>query len=117
MREDLLFHITTREEWKEYQSNSNYKPETFDEQGFIPCSSGDQLEETANRLFSDKDKILLLVIDVSTLGENIKYEMDEETGEKFPHIYGPLNTSAVIDKIDILAEKNGRFEISFTSNS
>lgn len=117
MREDLLFHITTREEWKEYQSNSNYKPETFEKQGFIPCSSGDQLEETANRLFSDKDKILLLVIDVSTLGENIKYEMDEERGEKFPHIYGPLNTSAVIDKIDISAEKKGKFKISFTSNS
>ncbi len=117
MRDDLLFHITTRENWKEYQTNNNYEPEIYDSHGFIPCSSGEQLEETANRLFPDKDKILLLVIDVSTLGENIKYETDEETGQKFPHIYGPLNTSAVIDKIDISAEKDGKFDIDFTSNT
>lgn len=117
MRDDLLFHITTREQWKANQNESNYKPESFEDKGFIPCSSGSQLEDTANRLFSDKDQILLLVIDVSTLGENIKYEQDEETGQRYPHIYGPLNTSAVIDKIDIKAEKDGSFDIAFTSNT
>lgn len=117
MRDDLLFHITTKEYWKEHQNNGRYEPESLESQGFIHCSNGDQISETANRLFPDTDQILLLVIDVSTLGENIKYEEDEETGEKFPHIYGPLNVNAVIDKIDISAEKDGQFDIVFSSNS
>jgi len=117
MRDDLLFHITTREHWKEYQNDGRYEPESLEQEGFIHCSSGSQVSETANRLFSDKDEVLLLVIDVSTLGENIKYEEDSESGEKFPHIYGPLNTNAVIDKIDIRAEKDGTFDVGFSSNS
>lgn len=116
MRDDLLFHITTKENWKRDKTDRNYKPESLETKGFIPCSDGNQLEETANRLFSDKNKILLLVIDVSTLGENVKYEEDEEVGEKFPHLYGPLNANAVIDEIEISAEKDGQFKIEFSSN-
>jgi len=117
MRDDILFHITTREEWKKHQNQGRYMPESFDTEGFIHCSNGDKIEETANRFFSGYDKILLLVIDVSTLIENIKYEEDEETGEKFPHLYAPLHTNAVIDKIEIAPEDNGKFNISFTTEN
>jgi uncharacterized protein (DUF952 family) len=117
MREDLLFHITTKDDWKEYKKNGNYEPKSLEAKGFIKCSSGDQLQDTANRLFPDKEKILLLVIDVSLIREDIKYEEDKETGKKIPHIYGPLSTNAVIDKIEVQAEENGTFNISFTSDS
>ncbi len=117
MRDSLLFHITTRDDWKEYQNDGRYEPESLEQEGFIHCSSGNQLKETANRLFGDKDQILLLVIDVSTLGENVKYEVEDDAGEKFPHIYGPLSTNAVIDKIDIKAEEDGTFDIGFSSNA
>lgn len=117
MRDDILFHITSREAWKEYQNQGMYKPESYEEEGFIHCSRGDQLEETANRHFSGYDKILLLVIDVSTLIENIKYEEDEETGEKFPHLYAPLHTNAVIDKIEVAPEDSGKFNISFSTEN
>lgn len=117
MREDLLFHITTKDNWKEYKTNGNYEPKTLESEGFIKCSSGNQLEDTANRIFSDKDEILLLVIDVSLVREDIKYEEDEDTGKKYPHIYGPLSTNAIIDKIAIQAEENGTFNIAFTSDT
>lgn len=115
MRDDILFHITTKEDWKTHQSDGNYEPESLDSQGFIHCSRGDQLEDTANRLFAGKQEFLLLVIDVSSLRPQVKYELNEDTGLKFPHIYGPLNTNAVIDKIDIQAEDDGKFKISFKS--
>lgn len=117
MREDLLFHVTTREEWKEHQTNRNYEPESLESQGFIKCYTGSQIEDAANRLYPDRDQILLLVIDVSIIREEVKYEEDEEVGEKFPQINGPLSMNAVIDKIDIRAEDNGKFKISFTSDT
>ncbi|MGD8427133.1 MAG: DUF952 domain-containing protein [Balneolaceae bacterium] len=117
MRDDILFHITTKDDWKKHQKQGKYEPESLETDGFIHCSRGGQLEETANRLFSGLDHLLLLVIDVSTLGEDIKYEKDEKTGEKFPHIYGPLPTNAIIDKIAIRPEKDGTFKISFSSEN
>lgn len=117
MREDLLFHITTRDEWEQYKSTGTYKPQSLEEQGFISFVSGNQLEEVANRLYPDKDQILLLVIDVSMIREQIKYEEEKGTDEKFPHLYEPLSVNAVIDKIDVQAEKDGTFNIEFTSDS
>lgn len=114
MRDDILFHVTTQEDWKQNQKGGLYRPESLEEEGFIHCSSGSQLEETANRIYGDKDQILLLVIDASRIREDVKYEKDVETGQKFPHIYAPLNVNAVIDKIEIHAEKDGTFKINFS---
>ena len=116
MRDDLLFHITTNNDWKEFNNGGSYEPESFESEGFIHCSTGEQVEATANKIFGDKDEILLLVIDATTLHDDIKYEKDEDTGKKFPHLYSPLNTNAIIDKITIKAEDDGKFDIAFTTN-
>lgn len=116
MREDLLFHITTKDEWQKFNRSGSYEPESLDSQGFIHCSTGGQVENTANRFFGDKDEILLLVIDATTLHDDIKYEKDEDSGEKFPHLYTALNTNAIIDKIAIKAENNGEFNIAFSTS-
>lgn len=116
MRDDLLFHITTKDDWKQFNNSGRYEPESLESDGFIHCSTGDQVEATANRIFEDEDEILLLVIDATTLHEDIKYEEDADTGEKFPHLYSPLNTNAIIDKITIKAEDDGKFDIAFTTN-
>lgn len=115
MREDLLFHITTKNDWKNLNNSGTYEPESLDSEGFIHCSTGAQVEEIANRLFADKDEIMLLVIDATMLRDDIKYEKDEETGEKFPHLYCSLSNNAIIDKITIKAEDNGTFNIAFTT--
>lgn len=117
MRDDLIFHITTEENFNAFKKNKNYEPESLDEDGFIHCSSGHQVENTANEKFAGQDRILLLVIDVTALNSKIKYEKDPESGKKYPHIYGPLDTNAIIDKIEVLAEDSGDFKIGFTSKT
>ncbi|SMO90458.1 DUF952 domain-containing protein [Fodinibius sediminis] len=117
MYDDLVFHITTKEEFNNQKRNNKYYPESLTSKGFIHCSKGSQIERTANHHFAGRQEVLLLVIDVSTLCSDIKYEVDEETGEKFPHIYGPLNTDAIMDKLNIFAESDGTFNIAFSSKS
>lgn len=117
MKEDLIFHLVTKEDWKNHINNSEYTPQSIDEQGFIHCSSGKNIEDTANRLFKGKENVMLLVINTALVDHAIKYEADPETGEEFPHIYGPLNTGAVIDKIEIVPEEDGSYNISFESIS
>lgn len=114
MKDDLIFHLVTKEEWNNHKKNSLYHPETIDEQGFIHCSSGNQIEKTANRLFKNQ-KLILLVINASLVDAEIKYKKDDETGEEFPHLYGPLKKGSVIDKIEIAPEKDGTYNISFQS--
>lgn len=115
MREDLLFHITTKDDWKEFNNNGSYEPESLDSEGFIHCSTGSQVENTANRLFGDQDEIMLLVIDATMLRDDIKFEKDEDSGVKFPHLYSALSNNAIIDKITIKSEDDGTFNIAFTT--
>lgn len=116
MREDFIFHLVPEKEWKASKSDSMYIPKSLETSGFIHCSTGTQIQNTANRLFKGERRMLLLVINSALVDAEIKYEVDDETGEKYPHIYGPLNPDAIIDRIRLVPEKDGGFEISFSSD-
>lgn len=113
-RQDIIFHLVSEKEWKEHQERGSYRPPSLEEEGFVHCSAGWQVEDAANRLYSGVRKMLLLVIDVASLEPEIRYEQSEEDSEElFPHVYGPINIGAVIDKIQLRPEQDGTFQISF----
>lgn len=110
-RDDIIFHLVNEEDWRNRRSGGAYRTPSLEEEGFIHCSRGSQVEKTANRLFRGERKLLLLVIDVPSLAPEIRYE--ESEGEQWPHVHGPINTGAIIDKIKLRPEDDGKFEISF----
>lgn len=62
--------------------------------GFIHCSSRDQLEGTLTAHFTGVDRIALAVIDTKALDDSLKWEKSRG-GELFPHIYGALPFAAI----------------------
>lgn len=112
MKDEIIFHLVTQNTWKASQQSGEYIPESLKEEGFVHCSTGQQIEKTANRLFIGEKRLFLLVIDVSRLQPRLIYEDTEGTSEKFPHIYGPINIDAIIDKIKIFPDKDGSFKIN-----
>lgn len=85
-----------------------YTPEAYDADGFIHCTNGiDQLVDVANMFYvTDKREFQVLVLDVAKITSDIRYDDD---GQLFPHIYGPLNTSAVIDEFTVIRAEDGSF--------
>lgn len=116
MRDDIIFHLVPSDDWKTYQDAGLYKPETLEEEGFIHCSNGSQVQEVANRYYKGKKNLMLIVIDVASLESDVKLEQAGDSEEKFPHIKGPLNIDAIIDKIKLEPEEDGTFYIQFDSN-
>ena len=115
MAHDLIFHIVEKEIFKSSVKDGEYIPESIEEEGFIHCSTGFEINDTANRIFSDKTDLLLLIIDTKRVEVPIKYEKDPDLGKEFPHIYGPLNTIAILDKIDLEPNDEGEFDLEFSS--
>jgi glutathione S-transferase len=72
---------------------------TLDDEGFIHCSRRDQVEATANRFYSDVDELVLLTIDEAALDAPVVDEDLYATGESFPHVYGPIPVSTVVDAV------------------
>lgn len=91
---DPICHLAAPGDWA--ASTDEYQPADFEEEGFIHCSTSEQLPAVARERFIDRNDLILLSIDPAPLGHTVIYEDLYEAGEEYPHIYGALPTSAVM---------------------
>ncbi|MEU9062120.1 DUF952 domain-containing protein [Streptomyces sp. NPDC048430] len=101
MTEQLL-HLTEEPLWEAARRAGTYemstRGRTLREEGFIHCSLPHQLPAVARALYgSEDDGLVVLVIDTGRLPAPVRYEAMEPGGQEFPHIYGPLPASAVVE--------------------
>lgn len=90
-----IFHLAEPTDWA--HSTDAYSPAGAEEEGFVHCSTAEQLPKVARELYGDRNDLILLTIDPTALDDNsLVYEDLEGQGQDFPHVYGPLPTSAVV---------------------
>jgi uncharacterized protein (DUF952 family) len=109
-----IYHIATRADWEQAQASGEYTRssagKTLAEEGFIHASQAVQVARTANKFYRDvPGELLVLVIDTSLLRAEVRYEDVPGADLPFPHIYGPLNTGAVLEVRPIAAGPDGNF--------
>ena len=98
-----------RSEWEAARVLGDYRLDTLDSEGFIHCSTPQQVLGPANALYRGQDDLVLLVIDPARLTAELVYEDCYEAGEAFPHIYGPLNLDAVVRVVPFPPLPDGSF--------
>jgi len=94
LQRTFILHICSRASW-EAAKDGTYRPASLDSEGFIHCSSPDQVIEVADYVFRGQRGLVLLVIDPDRVKSPIRSE-DAGNGQRYPHIYGPLDASAVL---------------------
>ena len=92
-------------------SEGSYQPEAFREDGFIHCSTQDQVIQVANARFRGQTGLVLLFIDTDKVDAEIIYENLEGGQQLFPHIYGKLNIDAVAHVGDFTPTEDGYFTL------
>lgn len=114
----MIFHITTRREWKEAVLIGQYASPSLRVEGFIHCSSLNQIVDTANIFFCGQNGLVLLCIDETKLAAEVRLESptggakhDPPKEALFPHIYGPINLDAVIKVVDFPPNEGGTFSL------
>lgn len=103
----MIYHITSHDRWEAAHHEGQYLADSLETEGFIHCSTADQVERSLNRFYAGQEEVLLLRIDPERLTSELKYEPAH--GEDFPHIYGPLNHDAVSAVELVRADDSGRF--------
>lgn len=112
----IILHIAPRNDWEASASSGYYKPSSLDSDGFIHCSTMEQTVETANQFYANQQDLVILCIDGNMSEAEVKYETpacvnDQRAGSLFPHIYGPLNVSAVVRVVGFFPNAYGKFEL------
>lgn len=105
----MIYHITTAEAWQMARRCGEYRSHSLASQGFIHCSTADQVIRVADALFAGHRGLVLLHIDPGKLTAKVVYENLDGGSELFPHIYGAINREAVVKVSPFEPGQNGRF--------
>jgi uncharacterized protein (DUF952 family) len=106
-----IFHIARSEAWQGQAATGSYRPEMFPIDGFVHCSTSDQIVKVANARFRGQKGLVLLCIDTDKVTDEIRYENLEGGRELFPHIYGEINVDAVVDIAEFEPGLEGYFAL------
>lgn len=107
LQTDLIFHVVSRRKWRDLNKGGYYKPENFPEKEVVECVTAENLNSFLNDQFHGRKNLLILVIDLYRLSS--RYKDDPDRGRV--HIMGGVNADAILDKIRIDCNKDGRFDV------
>lgn len=97
----IIYHITTVQEWSQANFDGFYETPSLHSEGFIHCSTEQQLNGVLQRYFEGKTNMIKLVINTDKLTNELKWEMSPSIKEEFPHVYGTINLDAVIGVMSV----------------
>ena len=98
MPPDVLLHLVEPGQWRAALTAGALRPPSLDSVGFVHLSTPAQVHVPAQALYPRRRDLVLLVVDPDRLTDPVRMEPGDPPhpdGLLFPHLYGPLPTSAV----------------------
>ena len=91
---EVLVHLTTPEAWAAARASGALAPPSLAEEGFVHLCRWDQLPGVVERYYRGLAQAVVLALDPGGLGNEVRWEPGP-TGERFPHLLGPVPIGAV----------------------
>jgi uncharacterized protein (DUF952 family) len=91
-----LFHIVDRATWAGAVRAGEYRPPSLADEGFVHLSFAGQVAATARRHYRGVAGLVVVEIDPDLLEGEVRVEDLAATGERFPHLYGPIPARAAV---------------------
>ena len=118
----MIYHITRAHDWQTALATGQYRAESLATDGFIHCSTLEQVLPIAENFYKGQSGLILLAIDPALLSSGLKWEPPSggapppgvPEGDSFPHIYGPINLDAVMSVIELAHDPHGKFKLSIS---
>ena len=104
----MMFHIAELHAWEAAQSVGSYAAESLAIEGFIHCSTVAQVLDTAQRYYVGRTGLGLL--EIEDRGLDVRWEQ-APSGEKFPHAYGRIPLTKVLQNRAFEPDASGAFTL------
>ncbi len=111
-RIDEIYHIISNQDWVNAQTSGKHHAASLDSEGFIHCSTKENILWAANNHYAGVKDLRLLAIDPQTITAPWRFDPVPGIG-MFPHIYGELNLDAVVRSASLVADPSGKFIFPF----
>ena len=109
-----IYHLAYKTDWDRARRAGEYrqstKGRTLAEEGFIhACATPAQVDRVADAFYRGDSDLLVLVIDEAKVRSEVRHKPVPGFDTPLPHIYGPLNTDAVVAARRFAPGPDGRF--------
>jgi uncharacterized protein (DUF952 family) len=104
-----IYHIAAKEDLNKAKRAGYYVVESLISEGFIHCSTNEEVVNTANRRFKSIGNLCLLELAEDVIAAPVKYENLQGGAVQYPHIYGKLNLDAIRNIFEFEPNKDGNF--------
>ena len=98
MSHEVIFHLASPDEWAAAQVAGVVAPPSLVAEGFVHCSTAEQLDDTIARHFAGVDELVLLRLEPAGLGDALRWE-ESRPGEAFPHVYRGIGLDEVAEVV------------------
>ena len=109
-RDWMIYHIASNSDWEDALKAGVYSADSLQTEGFIHCSTSEQVLAVANRFYQGHTDLMLLSIDEVQFKLPIRYENLEGGTERFPHVYAAIPLPAIVRSVPFPPLDNGSFE-------
>ena len=75
----------------------------------LHCSSIEYFWRIAWLFEEEQEEFVIVCIDEEKLESEVRYEDGDNCGRAYPHIYGLVNNSAVVDILSFLRDESGKY--------
>lgn len=108
-RPNRIYHLVPPATWEKAIVEARYRPASLKTEGFVHCSTKEQVLESANLHFEGHDELVVLEIVTKRVRQVLKWERSRND-EEFPHLYGGFSMDWVHDLDRITRNKEGKFD-------
>jgi uncharacterized protein (DUF952 family) len=112
----LIVHLASQSAWERATEAGELWAESLDVEGFIHCSTSDQIVAVAQRFYDHQADLLLLYLEVDRVSAPVRWEpaahpdgSATDDHDLFPHVYGVINLDAVVHVAPLLLAEDGSF--------
>jgi len=95
--------------WEQVKDQRYFGDKSIEMEGFVHCSPVEYMWRVAPNFENITDELVLLCIDENKLEAEVKWEDGDNCGRSYPHVYGLINTDAVIMILPYLKDEDGNW--------
>ncbi len=104
----LILHNMPTQEWHKVECLPSFGQDKLVNSSFLHCSPIYYWHRVAVRFDNDPTDMVLLLIDTELLTSKLEWEDGSAgQGRLYPHVYGVINTSAVVAVLPYLRNSDG----------
>ncbi len=92
----MIYRIAEPSDWLAALAGGAFASADLAAEGFIHASERQQILRTAEKYYRNRADLLLLEIDEQKLNVRVVREDLTGSGQRFPHIYGPIPMAAIV---------------------